>query len=178
MGARSLKQRRSQPASGGSSLCCAGQRRRHAEHDCYSTTGTDAAITAAYYTSAQVDALLGNYRTGDQRHHRRTAGLLHLGAGRRAVGITARQARRTRRRRPPSRARCWPTGRARTRRVTTNQITSALAAYRSAADQDTATASSIAAAAAAAQLQPTDFSVKLLSSATGLGSGTSCWLTS
>ena len=29
--------------------------------------------------------------------------------------ITARQARRTRRRRPPSQARCWPTGRARTR---------------------------------------------------------------
>ena len=35
--------------------------------DCYSTAGTDAAITAAllaYYTSAQVDALLGDYRTG------------------------------------------------------------------------------------------------------------------
>ena len=31
--------------------------------DCYSTAGTDAAITAAY-TSAQVDALLGDYRTG------------------------------------------------------------------------------------------------------------------
>ena len=35
--------------------------------DCYSTAGTDAAITAAllaYYTSVQVDALLGDYRTG------------------------------------------------------------------------------------------------------------------
>ena len=35
--------------------------------DCYSTAGTDAAITAAllaYYTSSQVDTLLGNYRTG------------------------------------------------------------------------------------------------------------------
>ena len=35
--------------------------------DCYSTADTDAAITAAllaYYTSAQVDALLGDYRTG------------------------------------------------------------------------------------------------------------------
>ena len=63
--------------------------------DCYSTAGTDAAITAAllaYYTSAQVDALLGDYRK-----------------------TTARRARRTRSRRPPSRARCWPTGRARTR---------------------------------------------------------------
>ena len=35
--------------------------------DCYSTAGTDDAITAAllaYYTSAQVDALLGDYRAG------------------------------------------------------------------------------------------------------------------
>ena len=35
--------------------------------DCYSTAGTDAAITAAllaYYTSSQVDTLLGDYRTG------------------------------------------------------------------------------------------------------------------
>ena len=35
--------------------------------DCYSTAGTDAAITAAllaYYTSPQVDTLLGDYRTG------------------------------------------------------------------------------------------------------------------
>ena len=35
--------------------------------DCYSTAGTDAAVTAALlatYTSAQVDALLGDYRTG------------------------------------------------------------------------------------------------------------------
>ena len=35
--------------------------------DCYSTAGTDAAITAAllaYYTSSQVDTLLENYRTG------------------------------------------------------------------------------------------------------------------
>ena len=56
--------------------------------DCYSTAGTDAAITAAllaYYTSSQVDTLLGDYRTGtagrgdDQRHHGRAAGLLHRG---------------------------------------------------------------------------------------------------
>ena len=32
LGAPSRKQRRSQPALHGSSLCCAGQRRRHAEH--------------------------------------------------------------------------------------------------------------------------------------------------
>ena len=35
--------------------------------DCYSTAGTDAAIAAAllaYYTSSQVDTLLGDYRTG------------------------------------------------------------------------------------------------------------------
>ena len=35
--------------------------------DCFSTAGTDAAITAAllaYYTSSQVDTLLGDYRTG------------------------------------------------------------------------------------------------------------------
>ena len=35
--------------------------------DCYSTAGTDAAITAAllaYYTSSQVDTLLADYRTG------------------------------------------------------------------------------------------------------------------
>ena len=37
--------------------------------DCYSTAGTDAAIAAAllaYYTSSQVDTLLGDYRTGTQ----------------------------------------------------------------------------------------------------------------
>ena len=58
--------------------------------DRHSTAGTDAAIAAAllaYYTSSQVDALLGDYgRRDDQRHHSSAAGLLHLGAGRRAVG--------------------------------------------------------------------------------------------
>ena len=58
--------------------------------DCYSTAG--AAALLAYYTSSQVDTLLGDYRRGsagrgdNQRHHGRAAGLLHLGAGRRAVG--------------------------------------------------------------------------------------------
>ena len=52
--------------------------------DCYSMAGTDAAITAAllaYYTSAQVDALLETTAQGQ-----RTAGLLHRGASGRAVG--------------------------------------------------------------------------------------------
>ena len=71
--------------------------------DCYSTVGTDAAITAAllaYYTSSQVDTLLGDYRTGAAQdadaggHRGRAAGLPdgpgpgrvhhqpnHLGAG-------------------------------------------------------------------------------------------------
>ena len=43
------------------SLCCAGQRRQHAEHH------ADAALAAtllAYYTSSQVDALLVDHRTG------------------------------------------------------------------------------------------------------------------
>ena len=52
--------------------------------DCFSTAGTDAAKTAAllaYYTSAHVDALLGDYPQGqcrrgdDQRHHSSAAGL-------------------------------------------------------------------------------------------------------
>ena len=60
--------------------------------DCYSTAGTDAAITAAllaHYTSAQVDALPHRGSAGrgdDQRHHGRTADLLHRGASGRAVG--------------------------------------------------------------------------------------------
>ena len=53
--------------------------------DCYSTAGTDAGITAAllaYYTSSQVDTLLGDYRTGAAQDAEttsaigRTAGLL------------------------------------------------------------------------------------------------------
>ena len=53
-------------------------------------------------------------RGDEQRHHGRAAGLLHLLTSRRAVGKPP-HGERTRRRRPPSRARCWPTGRARTR---------------------------------------------------------------
>ena len=113
--------------------------------DCYSTAGTDAAIIAAllaYYTSSQVDTLLGDYRRngagrGDgQRHHGRAAGLYtssqvdallgdyrtasagHADAG----GHRGALAHRTG---PDQDV------------FTTNQITSALVAYRSAADQDT-----------------------------------------
>ena len=114
--------------------------------DCYSTAGTDAAITAAllaYYTSSQVDTLLGDYR----RHHGRAAGLLHLLTSRRAVGrLRTASAQDTQ-------TQAAITGALLAYRTgpdqdvfTTNQITSALVAYRSAADQDTATASSIAAA--------------------------------
>ena len=60
--------------------------------DCYSTAGTDAAITAAllaYYTSSQVDTLLGDYRTGTAQDAETagaiTAALLAYTSGR-AVG--------------------------------------------------------------------------------------------
>ena len=125
--------------------------------DCYSTAGTDAAITAAllaYYTSSQVDTLLGDYRTGTAQDAETagaiTAALLAyytssqvdalLGDYRTASAqdtqtqaaiVGALLAYRTG---PDQDV------------FTTNQITSALAAYRSAADQDTATALSIAAA--------------------------------
>ena len=100
--------------------------------DCYSTAGTDAAITAAllaYYTSAQVDALLGDYRTRAAQDAETTSAITgHADAGRhrgRAAGLPDSPDQDV---------------------FTTNQITLALVAYRSAADQDTATASSITAA--------------------------------
>ena len=46
--------------------------------DCYSTAGTDAAITAAllaYYTSSQVDTLLGDYRTGAAQNAETTSAI-------------------------------------------------------------------------------------------------------
>ena len=154
---RSRKQRRSQPASGGSSLGCAGQRRRHAEHHgrlllhrsggrgprgCAAgllhlgasgravgrlpNTGgagrrNDRRHLGAYYTSAQVDALLADYRTASAQDTQQTQAAI-------AGALLA-----------------YRTGPDKDV-FTTNQITSALAAHRSAADQDTATASSIAAA--------------------------------
>ena len=100
--------------------------------DCYSTAGTDAAITAAllaYYTSAQVDALLGDYRTGTAQDAETTsaitAALLAYYTSAQVDALLGDYHQDV---------------------FTTNQITSALVAYRSAADQDTATASSIAAA--------------------------------
>ena len=125
--------------------------------DCYSTAGTDTAITAAllaYYTSAQVDALLGDYRTGTAQDAETTSAI----TGALLAYYTAAQV--------DALLGDYRTGAAQDTQTqaaiagallayrtgpdqdvfTTNQITSALVAYRSAADQDTATASSIAAA--------------------------------
>ena len=156
LGAPSRKQRRLQPALHGSSLCCAGQRRRHAEHH-GRLAGTDAAITAAllaYYTSSQVDTLLGDYRTGAAQDAETTsaitAALLAYYTSSQVDALLGD----------------YRTGAAQDTQTqaaiagallayrtgpdqdvfTTNQITSALVAYRSSADQGTATASSIAAA--------------------------------
>ena len=111
--------------------------------DCYSTAGTDAAITAAllaYYTSAQVDALLGDYRTGTAQDAETTSAitaalLLHLGAGRRAVGRLPHSKRTGHA--DAGRAAGLPDGPGPGR--VHNQPNHL--AYRSAADQDTATAS-------------------------------------
>ena len=124
--------------------------------DCYSTAGTDAAITAAllaYYTSSRVDALLGDYRTEAAQDAETTSAITAallvyytssqvdalLGDYRTAsVQDTQTQA-------AIAGALAYRTGPDQDV-FTTNQITSALVAYRSAADQDTATALSIAAA--------------------------------
>ena len=125
--------------------------------DCYSTAGTDAAITAAllaYYTSSQVDTLLGDYRTGTAQDAE-TAGaitaalLAHYTSSQvdallgdyRAASPQDTQTQAA----IAGALLAYRTGPDQDV-FTTNQITSALAAYRSAADQDTATASSIAAA--------------------------------
>ena len=116
--------------------------------DCYSTAGTDAAITAAllaYYTSSQVDTLLqGQRRPAPSQPRCWPTTPPHKWTP--CWETTARARRRTRRRRRPSGALlAYRTGPDQDV-FTTNQITSVLVAYRSAADQDTATASSIAAA--------------------------------
>ena len=125
--------------------------------DCYSTAGTDAAITAAllaYYTSAQVDALLGDYRTGAAQDAE-TAGAITgaLLAYYTAAQVDALLGDYRTASAQDTQTQAAITGALLAYRTgpdqdvfTTNQITSALAAYRSAADQDTATASSIAAA--------------------------------
>ena len=141
MGPRSRKQRRSQPLS--------------ITADCYSTAGTDAAITAAllaYYTSAQVDALL-DYRTGAAQDAETTSAITGaLLAYYTSVQVDAllgdsrtASAQDTQTQAAIAGALAYRTGPDQDV-FTTNQITSALVAYRSAADQDTATASSIGAA--------------------------------
>ena len=117
--------------------------------DCYSTAGTDAAITAAllaYYTSAHIDALLGDYRTGPAI----TGALLAYYT---AAQVDALLGDYRTASAQDTQTQAAIAGALLAYRTgpdqdvfTTNQITSALVAYRSAADQDTATASSIAAA--------------------------------
>ena len=115
--------------------------------DCYSTAGTDAAITAAllaYYTSAQVDALLGDYRTGAAQDAETTSAI----TGALLAYYTAAQvdallgdyrtasAQDTQTAAIAGALLAYRTGPDQDV-FTTNQITSALVAYRSAADQDT-----------------------------------------
>ena len=125
--------------------------------DCYSTAGTDAAITAAllaYYTSAQVDVLLGDYRTGAAQDAETTSAITGaLLAYYTAAQVDALLGDYRTASAQDTQTQAAIAGALLAYRTgpdqdvfTTNQITSALVAYRSAADQDTATASSIAAA--------------------------------
>ena len=125
--------------------------------DCYSTAGTDAAIAAAllaYYTSSQVDTLLGDYRTGTAQDAETagaiTAALLAYYTSSQVDALLGDYRMASAQ---DTQTQAAITGALLAYRTgpdqdvfTTNQITSALVAYRSAADQDTATASSIAAA--------------------------------
>ena len=125
--------------------------------DCYSTAGTDAAITAAllaYYTLAQVDALLGDYRTGTAQDAETTSAITAaLLAYYTSAQVDALLGDYRTASAQDTQTQAAIAGALLAYRTgpdqdvfTTNQITSALVAYRSAADQDTATASSIAAA--------------------------------
>ena len=125
--------------------------------DCYSTAGTDAAITAAllaYYTSSQVDTLLGDYRTGTAQDAETTSAITAaLLAYYTAAQVDALLGDYRTASAQDTQTQAAIAGALLAYRTgpdqdvfTTNQITSALVAYRSAADQDTATASSIAAA--------------------------------
>ena len=125
--------------------------------DCYSTAGTDAAITAAllaYYTSSQVDTLLGDYRTGTAQDAETTSAITAaLLAYYTSSQVDALLGDYRTASAQDTQTQAAIAGALLAYRTgpdqdvfTTNQITSALAAYRSAADQDTATASSIAAA--------------------------------
>ena len=125
--------------------------------DCYSTAGTDAAIAAAllaYYTSSQVDTLLGDYRTRTAQDAE-TAGAITaaLLAYYTAAQVDALLGDYRTASAQDTQTQAAIAGALLAYRTgpdqdvfTTNQITSALVAYRSAADQDTATASSIATA--------------------------------
>ena len=125
--------------------------------DCYSTAGTDAAITAAllaYYTSAPVDALLGDCRTGTAQDAETTSAITAaLLAYYTSAQVDALLGDYRTASAQDTQTQAAIAGALLAYRTgpdqdvfTTNQITSALVAYRSAADQDTATASSIAAA--------------------------------
>ena len=125
--------------------------------DCYSTAGTDAAIAAAllaYYTSSQVDTLLGDYRTGAAQDAETTSAITAaLLAYYTSAQVDALLGDYRTASAQDTQTQAAIAGALLAYRTgpdqdvfTTNQITSALVAYRSAADQDTATASSIAAA--------------------------------
>ena len=125
--------------------------------DCYSTAGTDAAITAAllaYYTSSQVDTLWGDYRTGTAQDAETTSAITAaLLAYYTSSQVDALLGDYRTASAQDTQTQAAITGALLAYRTgpdqdifTTNQITSALVAYRSAADQDTATTSSIAAA--------------------------------
>ena len=125
--------------------------------DCYSTPGTDAAITAAllaYYTSSQVDTLLGDYRTGTTQDAETTSAITAaLLAYYTSSQVDALLGDYRTASAQDTQTQAAIAGAVLAYRTgpdqdvfTTNQITSALVAYRSAADQDTATALSIAAA--------------------------------
>ena len=120
--------------------------------DCYSAAGTDAAITAAllaYYTSSQVDTLLGDYRTGTAQDAETTssitAALLAYHTSSQVDALLGDYQDTQTQAAIAGALLAYRTGPDQDV-FTTNQITLALVAYRSAADQDTATASSIAAA--------------------------------
>ena len=122
---------------------------------CYSVAAADAALAAAllaYYTSSQVDTLLGDYRTGTAQDTETTSAITAaLLAYYTSSQVDALLGDYRTGAAQDTQTQAAITGALLAYRpdqdvFTTNQITSALAAYRSAADQDTATASSIAAA--------------------------------
>ena len=125
--------------------------------DCYSVAAADAALAAAllaYYTSSQVDTLLGDYRTGTAQDAETTSAITAaLLAYYTAAQVDALLGDYRTASAQDTQTQAAIAGALLAYRTgpdqdvfTTNQITSALVAHRSAADQDTATASSIAAA--------------------------------